>query len=95
MAYFWPAAIQGMALPLFFLGMICAGGGPSVKADPIQAYKWLLIAGHLHKSSQYRNDALASRALVAQSMTKSQTVIAERLAFDWKEKSQQRCAAEQ
>ena len=75
--------------------MIYAGGGPGVKADPIQAYKWLSIARDLHKSPQYRNDALASRALVAQGMTKSQIAIAERLAFDWKEKSQQRCAAEQ
>jgi len=55
----------------FFLGMIYPGSGLGVKADSIQAYRWLLIARDLHKSSQYCNDALASRALVAQGMTKS------------------------
>lgn len=94
-AYFRPAAAQGIAFSHFFLGMIYAGGGPGVKADPIQAYKWLSIARDLHESPQYRNDALASRALVAQGMTEAHIAVAERLAFDWNEKFEQRRAAEQ
>jgi len=70
-AYFWAGRHTRHRLFPFFLGMIYAGGGPGVKADPIQAYKWLSIARDLHKSPQYRNDALASRALVAQGMPKS------------------------
>ena len=93
-AYFRKAAAQGIAFSHFFLGMIYTGGGPGVKADPIQAYKWLSIASALHKSPRYRDDALASRALVAQGMTKAHIAVAERLAFDWKENFQQRRAAE-
>jgi len=94
-AYFRRAAAQGIAFSHFFLGMIYAGGGPGVKADPIQAYKWLSTASDLHKSTQYRNDALASRALVAQGMSDKHIAVAERLAFDWMEKFQNREAAGQ
>jgi TPR repeat protein len=94
-AYFQQAAAQGVAFSHFFLGMIFAGGGPGVKADPIQAYKWLSTGSTLHQLPRYRDDALSSRALVAQGMTKAQIAVAERLAFDWKEKFQQRRAKEQ
>ena len=93
-AYFLQAAAQGVAFSHFFLGMIYAGGGPGVKAEPIHAYKWLSIASALHESPQYRSDALSSRALVAQGMSEAQIATAERLAFDWKEKFQQQRAAE-
>ena len=65
-SYFLKAAAQGVAFSHFFLGMIYAGGGPGVQADPIQAYMWLSLAGDLQKSPRYRDDALSSRALVAQ-----------------------------
>jgi hypothetical protein len=89
-AYFRLAAEQGVAFSHFFLGMIYAGGGPGVKADPVQAYKWLSLASELQKSPRYRSDALASRALVAQGMSQSGIATAERLAYDWKERFRQR-----
>jgi len=94
-SYFQQAAAQGVAFSHFFLGMIYAGGGPGVKADAIQAYKWLSTASALQTSPRYRDDALSSRALVAQGMTLAQIAAAERLAYDWQEKFQQRRAAEQ
>lgn len=84
-AYFHKAADQGVAFSQFFLGMIYAGGGPGVQADPVRAYKWLSLAGDLHVSPIYRNDALSSRALVARGMSKENIALAERLAYDWKE----------
>ena len=87
--YFRLAAAQGVAFSHFFLGMIYAGGGPGVRADPVQAYMWLSLAGELHQSPRYRNDALSSRALVAQGMSPANIATAERLAYDWKEKLQQ------
>jgi TPR repeat protein len=91
--YFRKAAEQGIAFSHFFLGMIYAGGGPGVKSDPIQAYKWLSIASDLHKPGHFRNDALASRALVAQGMSETHISVAERLAIDWMEEFRQRRAA--
>jgi len=92
-SYFRQAAEQGVAFSHFFLGMIYAGGGPGVKADPIEAYKWLSTASALQTSPQYRKDALASRALVAQGMSATQIALGEKLAFDWMEKYQRSRAA--
>lgn len=83
-AYLRQSAAQGIAFSHFFLGMIYAGGGPGVQADPVQAYKWLTLASELQTSPQYRNDALASRALVAQGLSQAHIEIAEKLALDWK-----------
>ena len=93
-AYFRQSAAQGVAFSHFFLGMIYAGGGPGVKSDPIQAYKWLSIASDLHDHGRYRNDALASRALIAQGMSEAHISVAERLAFDWMEKFKQKRASQ-
>jgi TPR repeat protein len=93
--YFRKAADQGVAFSHFFLGMIYAGGGPGVRADPIQAYQWLTTASDLHKSPRYRNDALASRALIGQGMAPNHISVAERLAFDWMDKFKRTRAPEQ
>ena len=80
-SYFLNTAAQGVAFSHYFLGMIYAGGGPGVQADPVQAS----LAGQLQISPRHRDDALSSRALVAQGMTEANIAIADHMAYDWKE----------
>lgn len=90
--HFLPAAEQGVAFSHFFLGMIYAGGGGGVQADHVQAYKRLSLAVALHKSEEYRRDALTSRKILAKGMTSDKIAVAERLARLWLEAFKKRRA---
>lgn len=92
--YLRRAAEQGIAFSSFFLGMIYAGGGPGVKADPIQAYKWLSVASVQHTAPTYRHDALSSRDLVAKGMTQAHISVAEQLSYEWMSKFRRRQPAQ-
>lgn len=87
---FHHAAEQGVAFSHFFLGMIFASGGNGVKADPIQAYKWLTLAASLHAVPRYREDALTSRKAIAAGMSANQIAVAEQLAHVWMENYRRR-----
>jgi uncharacterized protein len=81
------AAEQGIVEAQVILGTMLALG-KGVPRDNVAAYSWATIAVAARISKQSRDDAVALRRSLAQSMTREQVASAEKMANDWKPKSE-------
>jgi len=85
------AADQGDAMAQFHLGFMYFGG-QGVPQDYVQAHKWFNLAASRFKASEgeFRDKVVRGRDLVATKMTPAQIAEAQKLARDWKPKSEGR-----
>ncbi len=81
------AAEQGVAEAQYNLGQMYRYGY-GVPQDYVQAHMWYNLAASRHPPGEDRDQAVKNRNIVAEKMTPSQISEAQKLAREWKPKSQ-------
>lgn len=79
---FQKAANQGTDTGMFYLGVMYFHGN-RVKADPVEAYKWLYLAEIYAMNDEVRSEAVNMQARVATGMTALQISNARNMANGW------------
>ncbi|MCH7776411.1 MAG: sel1 repeat family protein [Gemmatimonadetes bacterium] len=80
-----PLAEQGNAGTQRVLGVMY-GKGRGIPQDYVQAHMWYNLAASSYYPSEYRDEAVKNRDIVAMRMTPAQISEAQKLAREWKPK---------